>query len=337
MSIGSLVACGGGNGSSETSEPVTNETKYSDACALIESGDYEGAYAAFKELGDYKDSQKYLSRFIYFPTVANFVLEDRSGVMKIELGAYNMPSRLLTEGVEGTENSPYIKDGVYTYDEEGNLMRQEVTYNETLMAYDYTYDANNNLIHAEYTDEGVVVAVHDYAYDENGLIIRESYQEGDVVHYDYENSYDDNGNLIKSEFKTPDGDHVYTYTYNDEGNLVNEHGTALNEYWYNIDYTYNADGQLMQKVYTDNEEDSYTADYAYDNAGNCIKEETNYSNGGKEVFTQEYDANGNVTKEMLTASDGSVTSVEWQYALTYLTIDVPLATMNQVLGLFDII
>jgi YD repeat-containing protein len=149
--------------------------------------------------------------------------------------------------------------------------------------------------------------------------------------------YDANGNLIKSEFKTPDGDHVYTYTYNDEGNLVNEHGTALNEYWYNIDYTYNADGQLMQKVYTDNEEDSYTADYAYDNAGNCIKEETSYSNGEKEVFTREYDANGNVTKEMLTASDGSVTSVEWQYALTYLTVDVPLATMNQVLGLFDII
>lgn len=332
MAMGTFAACVNENDNSEA-----KETKYNDACALIESGDYESAYAAFKELGNYKDAQKYLSRFIYFPTVANYVLFDRSGVMTIELGAYNMPSRILSEGVEGTENNAYTKDGVYTYDSKGNLMQQAVKYNETSLAYDYTYDDNNNISKAEYSVEGVVITVNSYTYDENGLLIRESYTEGDVVHYDYENSYDVNGNMIKSEYKTPDGDHIYTYTYNDEGNLVNEHGTALNKYWYNIDYTYNADGQLTQEVYTNYEEDDYTIDYTYDNAGNCIKEESSYSDGTKKVFTREYDANGNVKKEVLTSRDGTVETVEWQYALTYITIDIPVWTMNQMLGVFDII
>ena len=332
MAIGTLTACG-----NEVEETDINEAKYTEACALIESGDYEKAYAAFKELGDYKDSQKYLSKFVFFPTVANYSFHDRSGVMTIELGMYNMPSRMLTEGVEGAESNAYTKDGVYTYDSKGNLMRQAVTYNGELMAFDYTYDDNNNLIKAEYSIGGVVHTVNGYVYDENGLLIREYYTEGDVVHYDYENSYDANGNMIGSVFKAPDGDHVYTYTYNDEGNLINEQGTVPGEYCYNIDYTYNADGRLMQKVRTENEEDSYVITYTYDNAGNCIKEEAVLPDETKHIFEQEFDANGNVTKETQIAPDGTVETVEWQYALTYLTIDVPASTMKQIWGIFDIL
>ena len=141
VAMGAFVACGQDN----------KEDKYNDACALIESGDYESAYAAFKELGDYKDSQKHLSRFIYFPTSVNYDLGDRSGVMTIELGVYNMPARMLAQGVEGTENTAYTKDGVYTYDSVGNLLRQAVTYDGTLMAYDYTYDNENRLVKAAIT------------------------------------------------------------------------------------------------------------------------------------------------------------------------------------------
>ena len=99
MAMGSFVACGGdGKDESSVNETNTNETKYNEACAWIESGDYEEAYAAFMELGDFKDSQKYLSRFVYFPLVANYVLYDRSGVMTVELGAFNLPSRVLSVG-----------------------------------------------------------------------------------------------------------------------------------------------------------------------------------------------------------------------------------------------
>lgn len=325
MTMGSFAACGKGN----------EETKYNDARALIESGEYERAYAAFKELGDYKDSEKYLSRFVYFPTVANYALSDRSGSMTIELGVYNMPSRMLTVGVEGPENAAYTKDGVYTYDSEGNLTRQAVTYNGTLLAYDYTYDGNHNLIKAEYSVEGVVGAVNDYVYDENGLLVRESYREGNVVYYDFVNSYDVNGNQIKSEYQAPEGAYVYTYTYNAQGYLVNEHGSVPSGDWYNVDYTYAADGNLTQGVRTENEGAICTTNYTYDNAGNCIKEESVYPDGSRETFTWEFDANGNLTKEQLTDTDGTVETVDWQYALTYLTMDIPASTMDQILGVFD--
>ena len=140
MAMGAFAACG-----QENKGVQTNETKYNNACALIESGEYEKAYATFKELGNYKDSEKHLSRFMYFPSVVNYNLYDRSGVITVTLGSYNLPVHLLTEGTI-EEIGSYTKDGWYTYDGKGNWMRQAVMYNGTLMTYDYTYDANNNII-----------------------------------------------------------------------------------------------------------------------------------------------------------------------------------------------
>ena len=42
---------------------------------LILNGSYEEAYALFKELGDYKDSEEYLSKFRYVPVKINTTLE----------------------------------------------------------------------------------------------------------------------------------------------------------------------------------------------------------------------------------------------------------------------
>jgi hypothetical protein len=136
---GALTSC------SEVTDP--NETKYTAALGLIASGDYESAYAAFKELGNYKDSETYLSRFMYFPSVTHYVLHDRSGVMTTTLGSYNLPVRLLTKGTIDGEGE-YTKDGWYSYDNKGNWMRQAMLYNSDFMAYDYTYDANGNIIKA---------------------------------------------------------------------------------------------------------------------------------------------------------------------------------------------
>lgn len=330
VAISSFVAC-----EIKQNQPDPNETKYNDACALIESGDYKGAYAAFKALDNYKDSQKYLSRFVYFPSVINYELEDRSGVMTVTLGSYNLPVRMLTKGTIDLKGD-YTKDGWYTYDGKGNLMRQAMTYNGDFAAYDYTYDSNNNIIKAEGSEGDVVRAVNEYVYDENGLLIRESYVEDGVLYYDYVNSYDANGNLIKSVFEAEEGNYIYDYVYNENGNLVNERGESPYG-CYNNDYTYNADGNLAKKVRSENEEISYTLDYTYDSAGNCIKEEWSYPDETKDVYTKEYDEYGNITKEVHTYADGTVEMVEWQYVFTYITIDVPDWTMNQVMGIFDII
>jgi len=50
--------------------------KTSQRCGpLILNGSYEEAYALFKELGDYKDSEEYLSRFRYVPVKINTTLD----------------------------------------------------------------------------------------------------------------------------------------------------------------------------------------------------------------------------------------------------------------------
>ena len=48
VATGAFVACGDPDDEPGDSEPQTNETMYNDACALIEIGEYEEAYAAFK-------------------------------------------------------------------------------------------------------------------------------------------------------------------------------------------------------------------------------------------------------------------------------------------------
>ena len=88
----------------------TARSLYIEAIDLAAEGKYEEAYAMFEELGNYKDSQKFLSRFVYFPTVLTYTLFDRTGVMTVDFGAYNLPSRMLSDGSIGT------KDGMYIYD-----------------------------------------------------------------------------------------------------------------------------------------------------------------------------------------------------------------------------
>jgi antitoxin component YwqK of YwqJK toxin-antitoxin module len=323
--MGTLTSCSNGNSSTVD----TNEAKYTEALALIETGQYEAAYAAFKALGDYKDSQKHLARFIYFPTVVLYDLDDRSGILTVMLGEHNLPARLISDGILGR------KDSKYTYDSEGNLMKQDVTHNGESFVFDYTHDANNQMTKAVYSVNGVATSVHDFTYDAKGQLIKEVYTVENVIQYDCDNFYDDNGNRIRSEFKTPDADYVYTYTYNADGNVTNEHCEDTTGYFYTVVSTYDADGKLTKTAYTDVDM-QYTVDYTYDNAGNCIKEECVNTDGSKEVLVKEYDAYGNVTKEVYTDANGEVQTIESYYALTYRTVDVPASTMNLIMPILTI-
>lgn len=329
--LGGLVACGGVEDTTDTTDAtIAAETKYNAACAMLASGNYESAYAAFMELGDYKDSQDQLDRFVYFPSVVNYELYDRSGVMTVELGMHNLPTRVIAVGTIGT------KDSAYTYDEEGRMLQQSMNYDGALSAYDYIYDAYNRLIKANYTEEGVVCAVNEYVYNDKGQVVRESYVTGDVVYYDYVNTYDERGNRIESKYEAAEGDYVYTYVFAENDNLVNHRGETPG-YLYNVDYLYNDKNQRVQEVLTENGELSHTINYTYDSEGRRVREECCYADGTKGVYEREFDANGNVAREVLTEADGSVQTVEWTYVFTYLTIDVPESTMDQLGGLFDIL
>ena len=124
-------------------------------------------------------------------------------------------------------------------------------------------------------------------------------------------------------------DPEYMGIYVGDVSLVHVEGNT-----YTATFSYGEDGRLAQEVYVEGDFQC-TVYYTYDNAGNCIKEETVYLDDTKDILTREYDANGNIIKEMLAEADGTVQSVESQYVLMYLMIDVPASTMSQVMGIFD--
>ena len=325
MLVGTLVSCtdeetndDGDKGNNPTAD--ANETKYNEALAFIGEGKYEEAYAAFKALGNYKDTEKYLARFIYLPSVVDYILYDRSGVMTVTFGEFNLPSRIVSEGTVG------VKDGIYTYTDNGLVLKQAVTYEGTLLTYDYIYDASDRLIKAEYCQDGVFVSFNDYEYDENGNCIRQGYTVGETVVYNYFNTYDENGNMIKIESEI-DGV-VYSFTYDEKGNRIGESSQDPSGTGYNVVYTFDEEGKLIREEYTMGETKN-VATFKYDENGNRTKQEVLFYDGSKETTTWEYDANGNATKEEFNSTSGVYECVETQYALIYCTVDIPVATLNQ--------
>lgn len=308
----------------------TREERYTAAIKSIEDGKYEEAYAAFRALGDYKDSAEHLARFIYFPTVMNYVLEDRTGVMTTTFGKYNMPSRMVAKGSVG------VKDSGYEYDEKGNIVRQTMDYDGALSVYDYTYDKNNHMIKAEYSEGGVVVFVHEYTYDENENRLSEVYSVEGTVQYEVTFAYDDKGNNVQMTYVSGGVTTTYTYTYDDNGNKTSERCEATDGYAYAIEYFYDADGKRTKEVFTQGDY-SGVAIYTYDARGNCTFEECTYSDGSKGTMAREFDENNNLIKEVYTGNDGTVKSVESQYALFYIPIDIPADTMEYILDMFVLI
>ena len=320
--VGALASCtkDGGNSTDNTD---TKEADYNAALVMIEEGKYENAYAALLALGDYKDAKKRLDRFIYYPTEISYDLFDRAGVMNVTLGELNLPTRIVSVGDVGT------KDGVYTYDSEGRILRQSVTHNGKTMRYDYTYDENDRIIKAEYSEDGVVSIVHDFTIDEKGRLVRELYTVENVVQYDGNNFYDENGNVIKRVAMQYGVDCIYTYTHDADGRITNEKCEASDGNDYNIDFFYDEAGMLVKEIYTD-AENEVTTFYTYDDSGNRVKDESIYADGTRNVIARAYDAHGNVTREVYTYSDGVIETIERKFTLAYISIDVPEDTMSQI-------
>lgn len=322
--IGSLAACTNDGGKTDA-----KEAEYNAAVALLEEGKYAEARAAFEALGDYKDAKERFDRFIFFPTEMEYELFDRSGVMTITLGENHLPVHMVSVGNLGT------KDGVYVYDSEGRMLSQTVTHGETVYVYNYTYDENSNMTKAEFSTDGAVTQVHNFSYSKEGWLTKELVATGDVVILDVLNIYDENGALTKRTAKQSGTESIYTCTYNSDGKILKEVCEGSDGGSYTIDYTYDEKGALIKELYADSEK-TCTTEHTYDSAGNRIKVEDTDSDGTIASITREYDAYGNVTKEVFAYPDGTVETIKSKYVLTYLSIDVPKATMDQLETIFTL-
>ena len=166
--------------------------KYEKALSMLVDKNYAEAKGLFAELGDYKEAEKYLSRFLYIPTLITFTLRDRAGTLTLTRGENNLPILLISAG----ENT--AKHGKLTYDEFGRVIRQEVQNTLTGLSgtYDYTFDERGYLVAAEYLDSTGMAVTYTYEYNDKGQKLLERYTENGEIIFTDTYTYDEQGRWI---------------------------------------------------------------------------------------------------------------------------------------------
>lgn len=183
----------------------------------------------------------------------------------------------------------------YTYDNRGNVLTQhdvaaDKSY-ETLTTN--TYDSRNNLLSCVIKDvyrydgqESVSTTTETYTYDRDDNILSMTYSDGS---YSTTNrfTYDDRGNVLKESYSDNEQySHDITTTYDRYDNITSiatstSGAPAEKTVW---TYTYNDGGDILTETYTSDsgETDSYT--YTYDSHGNLLTE----SSGSDYSYTYKY-------------------------------------------------
>lgn len=172
----------------------------------------------------------------------------------------------------------------YVYDNEGNIVKKKRYSNadNSYVYYDeYTYDNDGNvLVDKQWMDSEVYLGCTAYNYDEQGNLLHQTEydSEGRVKKEDIY-SFDDKGNVLtketntfNTEFEVPLRSWITQYSYDDQGNLIEEIGSGYEEY--RCEYSYDKSGKLIKKVYSDLlfPYNSYNCEYSYDQDGYLVKE-----------------------------------------------------------------
>lgn len=123
---------------------------------------------------------------------------------------YNDNNQLISECVitheydeDDEENSFYITQYYYEYDENGLLIKKKcINYKNHIREIEYKYD-NGHLVYEYHTIDNVSKVVKEYTYNDDGLLIQtfsiETF-DGREGHQKITYEYDDNKNLIQEEY-----------------------------------------------------------------------------------------------------------------------------------------
>lgn len=235
----------------EEAENAEIERKYQDAVKKEEDGDYSGAFQAYEELGEYKDS--------------------------IARGSFCIKKYQALNRVQSIETSDVASrheyELVYTYDENGNPQSVEkkdtLCYKET-----YTLDSDGFILSGEYegkwasSREGYIQLSEIVYNEQEDEVFSKStyyspdnwvYKDGEVQNVLQEYTYNEYGNVIRLKGTVEDRgwDYTYEYAYDDYGR-VNK-CTLSEKEW--KEYLYGNDGLLQQIKY-------------FKSPGECFKTDT---------------------------------------------------------------
>ena len=317
--------------------PVENAAElYNRALSLLNERKIEEAYDIFLSIKDYADVSEYLSRFSYqYTTVILTNLESNKDISRISTTVYNQYGNELFE-VSYYPYSGYSYAYYFEYDENQNLIFLASKSDDWEYKTLYKYDENNRPIwrsspdgiaKIEYDDRGNVIkrqasygAVYEYEYDSNNNVVKSTYiNEYGEVRYAETFAYDAKGQLIQmtredNDFVAPFS-YVYTYTYDEDGNLLVEDRVLSNGHNSRYEYTYDAGGDLIKKIEkTSSRTVIYT--WEYDKNGNEILEKRCFGDGTRDYMRSKiYDEAGNLIKThyQYGASDEVVGETFYEY------------------------
>lgn len=238
-----------------------------------------------------------------------------------------------------TEEVAYNADGgvdyVYRYIyEDGKLVRRDYyhyeypgEYDRPYMWTDYDYDAAGNeigyVIYQGDSSSKFAVSAVGYEIDGQGNRVKEmSYATGDS----------DNMFYGDDKFETGPIDAIYSYEYDEAGNMITRASVLLDAdtgetsftswewYEYEFDSAGNVTKMMTYITYDtpENKRPYMTYEYEYDAAGNQVKmAEITHSSGGFDTqndFVYEYDAAGNKLKETKYGWEGElIWQIEYEY------------------------
>ena len=318
------------------------DKNYQNAISLIKSQQYDKAYDALVNLGDYKDTKQLLSNFsIVYENVTSYLSQLYSTSDYTYDSNGNCTKIINTTTYDDVEGGG-IDTTEYIYDEKGNCIKEIFSSGSHQYNTEYIYDENGNRIkELEYDYAGELSSIIEYLYDEygnctknlsydmNGALISttlytyaqslctgETTMINDQISEMYQYNYDSNGNRIKTEMLNSEFGELSTIEsqYNSNGDEIRSEyylsdGTLASCYEYA--YKYDNNGNYIEKKCYQITEGS--DQYTYDSNGHCVKHVNSAFYNGTQTSTEyTYSESGNCTKEVLYDSDGSVT-----YTLKY--------------------
>lgn len=325
LCVTAITACTGENTPDAPPEDnVTDptEVKYNDALALLEKGDYTGAYALLTELGDYKDAAKLTARFHYVPTTVTDKYDEADGQI-IENGTHTYNEKNLPATCVYIDGD-YRHTCTYTYNDNCKLTKVHCTDTDGLEEYmeEYEYDANGNLIKYNVFEDGSTYS-YEYTYNDKGYMATMVSVTDEGTRYLFEYTYDENGNKILT-VTTFDGMSVrYESVYDDKGNKTaeyhkDENGNEIAKYV----YTYDEKGRNTSETHFVMGEESSHYEYTYDDKDQLIREHFDYGEGDYITYEYTYDDHGNVVKAYRINADNEERTRDVAFKLTYIPYDL---------------
>ena len=203
------------------------DVAYQQGQAELKNGNYEKAYAYFKESADPRAAEV-LERLVFVPLEETAVTSFKDGVDR----------------------------RTYTYDERGNLIREDSVFEGVESVTEYTYNEQDWLLSVRDAN-----STSTYTYDERGnrLTYVNELDEGGVYKEEYE--YDEQGNLLKSRVTMRDGTKLIRYPQEEES-IASDGAISTGT------CTYDDAGRLLTETYANGEQFAYT----YDEYGNKLIE-----------------------------------------------------------------